>query len=228
VGTWRWHGLKDGKWQPLPAYTEIAPDKSNPKVLIAKIHNPQDPKWKVTSQAVGLDTRLKPTLRLLSFDENGRPAEAMNFTVLVSRWEQGSPRMVLKYLVPKGWLVLWAKEKPGAASTPGTATLPPAAEPDVTPSSAPEASTAPTEASVSLVGSWRSQDGEVLRIGDSTYESYELNQLVDKGTYELRKNLILTRSSLTGVTGRFSYRLQGQQLSLRDSDGETFHYRRIQ
>jgi Clostripain family/Domain of unknown function (DUF4864) len=226
VGTWRWHGLKDGKWQPLPAYTEIAPDKSNPKVLIAKIHNPQDPKWKVTSQAVVLDTRLKPTLRLLSFDESGRPAEAMNFTVLVSRWEQGSPRMVLKYLVPKGWLVLWAKEKPGAASTPGAATLPPAAEPDATPSSAPQAST-PPPAVVSLVGSWRSQDGEVLRIGDSTYESYELNQLVDKGTYELRKNLILTRSSLTGLTGRFSYRLQGQQLSLRDSDGETFHYRRI-
>ena len=69
VGTWRWHGLKDGQWQPLPAYTEIAPDKANPKVLIAKIHNPQDPNWKVTSQAVVLDTRLKPTLRLLSFDD---------------------------------------------------------------------------------------------------------------------------------------------------------------
>ena len=66
-----------------------------------------------------LDTRLKPTLRLLSFDDQGRPAEAMNFTVLVSRWEQGSPRMVLKYLVPKGWLVLWAKERPGTAAAPG-------------------------------------------------------------------------------------------------------------
>ena len=136
--------------------------------------------------------------------------------------------MVLKYLVPKGWLVLWAKEKPGAASTPGAATLPPAAGPDAAPSSAPQASTTPPPAAaVSLVGSWRSPDGEVLRIGASSYESYELNQLVDKGTYELRKNLILTRSSLTGLTGRFSYQLQGQQLSLRDSDGETFHYRRI-
>jgi hypothetical protein len=226
VGKWRWHGLKDGQWKPLPAYTEIAPSKSNPKVLVAKIHNPQDPKWKVTPQAVVLDTRLKPTLRLLSFDAKGRPAEAMNFTVLVSRWEQGSPRMVLKYLVPKGWLVLWAKEEPGAASTPGAAAPPPAAKPEVKPSSAPQAPTTPP-AAVSLVGSWRSPDGEVLRIGEKTYESYELNQLVDKGTYALRKNLILTRSSLTGETGRFSYQLQGQQLSLRDSDGETFHYRRI-
>ncbi|MBU4448258.1 MAG: hypothetical protein KKD99_06705, partial [Proteobacteria bacterium] len=227
VGKWRWHGLKDGQWQPLPAYTEIAPDKSNPKVLRAKIHNPGDPNWKVTSQAVVLDTRLKPTLRLLSFDESGRPTEAMNFTVLVSRWEQGSPRMVLKYLVPKGWLVLWAKEKPGAASIPGAATPPPAAAPDLTPSPAPEASTTPPEAAVSIVGSWRSKDGEVLRIGGSTYEAYELNQLVDKGTYELRKNLILTRSSLTGEKMRLSYRLQGQELILKDSDGETSHYRRI-
>ena len=228
VGKWRWHGLKDGQWQPLPAYTEIAPDKSNPKMLMAQIHNPGDPNWKVTSQAVVLDTRLQPTLRLLSFDENGRPEEAMNFTALVSRWEQGSLRMVLKYLVPKGWLVLWAKEKPGAASTPGPATLPPAAKPDLTPSSAPEASTTPPEASVALVGSWRSQDGEVLKIGASTFEIYAFNQLVDKGIYEMGENQILTRSSLTGEKERYSYRLQGQQLTLRDSDGETYRYRRIQ
>lgn len=228
LGTWRWHGMKDGQWQPLPAYTEIAPDKSNPKVLIAKIHNPQDPNWKVTPQAVVLDTRLKPTLRLLSFDDKGRPAEAMNFTVLVSRWEQGSPRLVLKYLVPKGWLVLWAKEKPGAPSAPGAPTTPPATDPDPTPSSAPEAPTPPPEASVSLAGSWRSPDGEVLRIGASTYEVYASSQLVDKGTYERRKNLLLIRSSLTGETERLSYRLQGQKLTLKDSDGESSHYYRIQ
>jgi hypothetical protein len=227
VGKWRWHGMKDGQWQPLPAYTEIAPDKSNPKVLIAKIYNPSDPKWKVTSQAVVLDTRLKPTLRLVSFDDKGSPVEAMNFTVLVSRWDQGSPRMVLKYLVPKGWLILWAKEKPGAASTPGTPTPPPAAKPDLTPSPAPEASTTPPEASVSIAGNWRSQDGEVLRIGASTYEVYESHRLVDKGVYEMGENQILTRSSVTGLRARFSYRLQGQQLTLRDSDGESFHYRRI-
>jgi hypothetical protein len=132
VGKWRWHGMKDGQWQPLPAYTEITPAKSNPKMLVARIINPGDPNWKVTSQLVILDTRAKPTLRLLSFDANGRPTEALNFTVLVSRWDQGSPRMVLKYLVPKGWLVLWAKEKPGAAFAPGAATLPPAADPDPT------------------------------------------------------------------------------------------------
>jgi len=227
VGKWRWHGMKDGQWQPLPAYTEIAPDKSNPKVLIAKIYNPSDPKWKVTSQAVVLDTRLKPTLRLVSFDDKGSPAEAMNFTVLVSRWEQGSPRMVLKYLVPKGWLILWAKEKPGAASPPGAPTTPPAAKPDLTPAPPPEASTAPPEAAVSIAGNWRSQDGEVLRIGASTYEVYESNRLVDKGVYEMAKNQILTRSSVTGLRERFSYRLEGQQLTLRDSDGESFHYRRI-
>ena len=176
VGKWRWHGLKDGRWQPLPAYTEIAPAKSNPKMLLAQIHNPGDPNWKVTSQAVVLDTRLQPTLRLLSFDD-GRPAEAMNFTVLVSRWEEGSPRMVLKYLVPKGWLVLWAKEKPGAPSAPGAATTPPATDPDPTPSSSPPTPTTPPGASVSLVGVWKSKDGEVLKIGASTFEIYGSNQL---------------------------------------------------
>jgi hypothetical protein len=229
AGKWRWHGLKDGKWQPLPAYTEIAPSKTNPEVLVAKIHNPKDPNWKVTPQAVLLDTRLRPTLRLLSFDEKGRPTEAMNFTVLVSRWEQGSPRMVLKYLVPKGWLLLWAKEGPGAAATPGTAAQQPASTaPAPPPKSSPSAPTSPPEASASLVGIWQSQDGEVLRIGTSTYEAYGLNQLVDKGTYETRKNLIFTRSYVTGEKERFSFRVAGKRLTLKDSDGETFHYHRVQ
>ncbi len=48
----------------------------------------------------------KTTLRLLSLDEKGRPVEDMNFTVLVARGEQGSTRLVLKYLAPKGWLLL--------------------------------------------------------------------------------------------------------------------------
>ena len=50
---------------------------------------------------------------------------------------------------------------------------------------------------------------------------------MDKGTYERRKTLLLIRSSLTGETERLSYRLQGQKLTLKDSDGETSHYYRL-
>jgi hypothetical protein len=227
VGKWRWHGLKDGKWQPLPAYTEIAPDPSNPKALVAKIQNPEDPNWKVFQQSVVLDTRLRPTLRLLSFDERGQPVEAMNFTVLVSRWEEGSPRMILKYLVPKGWLLLWAKEKPGGAAAPGAANLPPTTA-ATQPPSLPPATASPPEASAPLVGIWQSQEGEIIKIGSSTFEVYAFNQLVDKGSYEMRKNLIFTRSSLTGERDRFSFRVAGKRLTLTDSDGDSYHYQRLQ
>jgi len=224
VGAWRWHGLKDGKWQPLPASTEIAPSKSDPGVLVAKIRNPQDPNWKVHPQMVLLDTRVKPTLRLLSFDEQGTPTEAMNFTVLVSRWEQGSPRLVLKYLVPKGWLVLWAKEKPGAAAVPEGA-APPAAP---APSASLPAPAKPQEPAASLMGVWQSQAGEILKIDASTYEVHALNQLVDKGVYKIQKNLIFIRSSLTGEREQLSFRLAGNRLMLKDSDGETQYYQRLQ
>jgi hypothetical protein len=177
---------------------------------------------------VVLDTRVKPTLRLLSFDEQGTPTEAMNFTVLVSRWDQGSPRLVLKYLVPKGWLVLWAKEKPGAAAAPGDATPPPAAAPDPAPPASLPTPAKPQEPSASLMGIWQSQEGEILKIGASTYEVHALNQLVDKGAYKMQKNLILIRSALTGEREQFSFRVAGNRLILKDSDGETHYYQRLQ
>lgn len=228
IGKWRWHGLKDGRWQPLPAYTEIAPAKSDPKVLTAQIHNPSDPNWKVANQVALLDTRVKPTLRLLSLDEKGRPVEDMNFTVLVSRWEQGSPRLILKYLVPKGWLLLWAKEKDSQASDPGTPTAASATDPQTTPSSLPPAQTTQPAPSASLIGIWQSQEGEVLKIGPSTYEVYSLNQLMDKGTYVIKGKLIVIKSSMTGERERLSYLLRGQQLTLKDSEGETSNYQKIQ
>ncbi len=188
VGKWRWHGLKDGRWQPLPAYTEIAPARSDPKILTAQIHNPSDPNWKVANQVALWDTRVKPTLRLLSLDEKGRPVEDMNFTVLVSRWEQGSPRLVLKYLVPKGWLLLWAKEKDGQASAPAAPVTSSSLDPQPAPATLPPAPTTPSEPAASLVGVWQNQDGEVLKIGPSTYEIYSFQQLMDKGTYEKKAN----------------------------------------
>jgi hypothetical protein len=158
---------------------------------------------------------------LLSRDEQKRPVEDMNFTVLVPRWEQGSPRLVLKYLVPKGWLLLWAKEQDGP--TPGPAPAPPQSSIDSPPPpSSPEA--APSlqpQPAVSLVGVWRSKDGEVLRMGPSTYEGYSFNQMVDKGTYEIRGKEIVIKSGLTGERERLSYRLSGKQRTLTDSRGET-------
>ncbi len=220
VGKWRWHGLKDGQWQPLPAYVEIAPLPSDPKMLGAVIRNPADPQWKATKQLVLLDTRLKPTLRLLSFDEQGLPQEAMNFTVLVSRWEGDSPRLVMKYLVPKGWLLLWAKEASAPPSGSATPESPPAW-------GAPPAASDPPKPP-SLVGVWRSREGEVLKIGASTFEVYTQNQLLDKGSYEVRGNQIFTRSLITGEKMRLSFHLRGAMLTLKDSSGEVSHYQRVQ
>jgi hypothetical protein len=51
---------------------------------------------------------------------------------------------------------------------------------------------------------------------------------MDKGTYVMKGKLIVIQSSLTGERERLSYRLQGQQLTLKDSEGETSNYQRIQ
>jgi len=222
IGKWQWHGLKEGQWKPIPPYTEIAPSPSNPDVLIAKIHNPSDANWKVTPMMVVLDTRLMPTLRLISFDDGGKPVESMNFTMLVSRWEHGSPRMVLKYLVPKGWLLLWSKQggpPPGGAAP--TSSGPPT-------QAAPSAPSQPQQGRVSLVGVWQGEEGDVIKMNASNYELYGFNQLVDRGTYEIRGNTLIVRSAVTGEVGRYSFRLSGQTLILLESDGQKYHYRRVQ
>lgn len=220
IGKWQWHGLKDGQWQAIPPYTEIAPSPSNPDVLIAKIYNPADANWKTSPMMVLLDTRAMPTLRLISFDEGGEPIEAMNFTMLVSRWEQGSPRMILKYLVPKGWLLLWAKEGAPAGGIAPTTPPPPTA---VAPATPPQ-----VQHGASLVGVWRGEEGDVIKIEASTYELYALNRLVDRGSYEVRGNQLIVRSVVTRDVERYTFRLSGQTLVLIDSDGEETRYQRIQ
>jgi len=221
IGKWQWHGMKDGQWKAIPPYTEITPSPSDPDVLIAGIYNPGDPNWKVSPMMVLLDTRLMPTLRLISFDDGGQPVEAMNFTMLVSRWEQGSPRMILKYLVPKGWLLLWAKQ--GAA--PGGTNLSPSSPPSAV---APPAPSQSQQQGVSLVGVWRGEEGDIIKIDASTYELYGFNQLVDRGTYEIRGNQLIIRSAVTRDVDRYMFKLSGEKLILVDSDGEKSHYRRIQ
>jgi hypothetical protein len=227
IGKWQWHGLKDGQWKPIPAYTEIAPSPSNPDLLVAKIHNPGDTNWKVTPMMVVLDTRLMPTLRLIAFSEEGRPIEAMNFTMLVSRWEKGSPRMVLKYLVPKGWLLLWAKEQGKQATLAPAATGPPATAPPPA-ASPPPPQPPPQQQSASLVGVWQGEEGDIIKIGPSSYELYGFGRLVDKGSYEIRGKQLITRSAVTRDVERYTFSLSGQLLLLKDSDGEISRYHRKQ
>ncbi len=167
-----------------------------------------------------LDTRAMPTLRLISFDEGGNPMEAMNFTMLVSRWEQGSLRMVLKYLVPKGWLVLWAREgAPAGGIAPGTPSPPTA----VAPAAPPQ-----LQQGASLVGVWRGEEGDVIKIEASTYELYGFNRLIDRGSYEVRGNQLIVRSAVTRDVETYTFRLSAQTLILIDSDGEETRYHRIQ
>ncbi len=101
-------------------------------------------------------------------------------------------------------------------------------DPQPAPASLPPAPTTPPEPAASLVGIWQSQDGEVLKIGPSTYEVYSFQQLVDKGTYKISGKQIVIKSSLTGEKELLSYLLGEQQLTLKDSDGETSNYQRIQ
>jgi hypothetical protein len=235
IGKWQWHGLKDGQWKPIPPYTEIAPAPSNPDVLIAKIYNPGDANWKVTPTMVALDTRLMPTLRLISFNDDGRPTEAMNFTMLVSRWDKGSPRMVLKYLVPKGWLLLWVKEPGSAAAKPtGTAapasTGPPSAPgpSQAQPPAQPQPQAQPQGPNAALIGVWQGEDGETIKIEASTYELYGFGQMVDRGSYEVKGKQLTTRSAVTREVERYTFSVSPRQLTLKDSDGETYRYQRRQ
>jgi hypothetical protein len=137
--------------------------------------------------------------------------------------------MTLKWMVPKGWLVLWAKEKQAAAPAPSTASTPTPTPQTQSPApqAPPAASQAPPAAGASLVGVWQGEEGDVLKVADSTFEVYESGQLMDSGSYQISGNKLRVRSSLTGETEQFTFRLQGHQLVLKDSEGEVFNYRRL-
>jgi hypothetical protein len=202
-------GVKGG-WQPLPSYTEIVPSPKEPSVLFATIHRPDDPNWKAEPMLLLLDTREFPTLRLIAFDAKDRPVESLNFTVLVSRREHGSPNLILKYLTPKGWLVMWKRE--GAA---------PAGEAKGRPASPAENG---------LVGSWRDASGLTLRFDGSRYTLYGAGGgAIDRGSYRREGEWLTIRSAISGREDRYRFRLRAGRLDLSDAAGHPVgSYRRME
>ncbi|MET0101330.1 MAG: clostripain-related cysteine peptidase [Sedimenticola sp.] len=235
VGNWQWHNMErkgsdisKWRWVPIKPYTEIKPMEGNPDVLIARFLDMPDPEWKAKPNMVLWDTRLMPTLRLIEFDDDGNPIGAMNFTVLVPRWENGSPRLLLKYQVPKGWLLLWAKRgassasagQPGAAPTQQQGAAPPqqqAAAPRPKPGKA-----------VNLAGYWQTDSGEILAMDDRNFQYYEYGELVDAGTYRIRGNTLISTSAYEGTTEQYPFRTDGQTLVLQDPSGVNIVFRKMQ
>ncbi|MCF6289463.1 MAG: clostripain-related cysteine peptidase [Desulfobacterales bacterium] len=237
IGRWRWYGMTGGAgqgWKPLPTYVDISRSKSNKKVLVAKINNPRDPDWQVVPQMALLDTRLAPTLRLISFDNDGNPVEAVNFTFLVSRWENGSPRLILKYLTPKGWLVLWVKEdggrpQPGPAAQGGAPVATPAVQspPAGGYGQQQHAPQAVSPQGGGLTGSWQGQEGDTLVFSGNRYQVSEYGEVVDAGVFQVQGGRLITQSQLTGMGMAYGMQLQGNTLLLREmASGLVYQYQR--
>jgi hypothetical protein len=212
-GRWRWYGMTKGirgGWQPLPSYTEIVPSPKDPSILLATIHRPDDPNWKAEPMLALLDTRGFPTLLLIAFDEKDRPAESINFTVLVSRREHGSPNLILKYLTPKGWLLMWKRE--GEASAAG-----------------PKGAVAPS-AGRGLEGRWRDASGLTLRFDGARYTLYGAGgETIDRGEYRREGEWLTIRSGISGRETRYRLRLREGRLDLYDTGGHSVgSYRRIE
>ncbi len=243
IGTWRWYGMPGGTrggWQPLPTSVEISRSTRNKKVLVARIKNPQDPDWQEVSQMLLLDTRLVPTLRLISFDDDGNPAEAMNFTFLVSRWENGSPRLILKYLTPKGWLILWAREDGGrqteqtqqplqgvpVAGSHGQATVQAGGYGQSAPQGGP-GQAQPAPRSGSLAGTWLGVAGDTLVFSGNRYQVSQSGRIIDAGSFQLQGGQIITQSQVTGIPMAYAMQLNDNLLLLREAaSGQVYEYRR--
>lgn len=231
IGRWRWHKLEGTNWTPVPLLTEIRRSERNQDVLLATTTSEQDASFGGETMGAFLDTRLTPTLRLVSYDGDGRPVEAQNYTMLVSRWENDSPRMILKYLVPAGWLVLLAKEDAAARQTAPAAPPPAPAPPQ--PQAAPQASlpqpsppAAPQQTGLSLAGVWQSSDGAMLAMDHQRYELYEDNVLVDAGAYAIQGNQ-LTIVDADGERESFLFQGDTNQFAIQDEDGEVTYFRRL-
>ncbi|PWJ11772.1 clostripain-related cysteine peptidase [Jannaschia seohaensis] len=228
-GKWRWNGLIDGEWKPIPLVTEIRPHERDPSILVSVTTNDEDADFVLGPSEVVLDTRLTPTLRMIRYDDEGYPLESDVYTLLVSRWEAGSPRILMKQLVPKGWLILLTREgEPPAGQTapqgqpPATQPSPPGQTPGTQPTPTPQA-----PAAVSLAGYWQGTMGLVLAMNDTNYELYEYGELVDAGTYQIDGNLMYT-VDFWGESSVYNVQYSGNSFALQDEYGDIYQFTRIQ
>ncbi len=230
VGRWRWNRITDNGAEPAPMVTEIAVSENDPSSLVAVTTSEQDPNFKVGPSLVLLDTRLTPVLRFIEFDDEGYPLEAQNYSMLVSGWDDAnSPRMILKYLVPAGWLILWTREGGGGGPQPAPQPQP---QPQVvTPQPQPQPQPVPQpqpQQGASLAGLWQNPDGFALAMNDTNYELYADQELVDAGLYQVSGNQFFTQSSYDGSQAAYAFEIQGNQFALQDEYGDVYVFIRVQ
>ena len=108
---------------------------------------------------------------------------------------------------------------PVAATPDGDAltTAPPGASPALGP---------PTPPATQLIGSWESEVGEVLILGERSYAFYEYRQLVDDGTYAVEGTTLTTRSEADGHVETYRFQADATTLLLEDGLGTVWAFQR--
>ncbi|MET0012796.1 MAG: hypothetical protein ABW088_03985 [Sedimenticola sp.] len=81
---------------------------------------------------------------------------------------------------------------------------------------------------VSLVGYWQTDSGEILAMDDRNFQYYEYGELVDAGTYRIRGNTLISTSAYEGTTEQYPFRTDGQTLVLQDPSGVNIVFRKVQ
>jgi len=215
IGTWDYIDTyafnKNAKVVPLGLDITFTKDRKSSSLLQVQMHSSKKPNSSTRSSAF-LDMRRLPHLRLFPLAKKRGSGSASTFSLYIT----------LLFKMVQGQYVMMQKEMLGGRTYTAIKRT----------SSVPNATAQPVKKkdTVSpyqkLGGVWYTSDGEILTIQDTAYHISEGGQEVDRGTYRIENDLIVTSSLYTGVTTQFIFRLQGNNLYLQDGFGNQYKYSR--
>jgi hypothetical protein len=215
IGTWDYidtHAFtQNNQVVPLGLDMTFASDPKSKTLLQMEMHASKKPNT-VTKASAFLDMRMLPHLRLFPLLEKNGTGSASTFSVYITLvFKMATGKYVMMQTSMLGGRTLTAIKRTPAASNVIAKPVKKAI------------STSPYKR---LTGIWYMNDGEILTIQNDGYHISEAGQEVDRGTYQIQNDLIVTTSIYTEVKTKFVFSLQGDTLYLQDGFGNQYQYTR--
>jgi hypothetical protein len=81
-------------------------------------------------------------------------------------------------------------------------------------------------ANTGLEGAWSSRDNAAVIFKGNQYQFSENGQVVDQGTFQIRGNVLVTQSAVSGSVDQYAFQRQGKILYLQDVYGQVYQFNR--
>ncbi len=216
IGTWDYIDTKAfnklGKVVPLGLNITFKHNPKSQAFLLAETQSAKTPNKHSKALAL-LDLRMLPHTRLFSFEKNGRDADGSTLSLyitLVFKTATGKYIMVQREML--GGRIYTAIKRNASAANNAI--------------NKPVKQASPSIPYTKLSGIWYTNGGEILSIQNQYYTISEAGREVDRGTYRIQQNLVITTSTYTGIVTKFVFTLQGNTLYLKDGFGNQYRYTR--